>query len=110
VSYLFSYFSTEAETNTETLKINMKTNIVGNRYGPNAERTQKKRMIAGTKEHLGSWLKIQANRYIGFLALARLLDILGSGDGLLRQFSLTRSIIRLARLVMQNDRKTEIPY
>jgi hypothetical protein len=63
-----------------------------------------------TKEHLGSWLKIQANRYIGFLALARLLDILGSGDGLLRQFSLTRSIIRLARLVMQNDRKTEIPY
>jgi hypothetical protein len=53
VPHLFSYFFAEAETNTETPKTNMKTDIIGSRYGPNTVRRRNMiRMVAETRNSL----------------------------------------------------------
>jgi hypothetical protein len=42
MSYLFSYFYVEAETNRETPEINMKTDSSRNKHGANTAQTRTK--------------------------------------------------------------------
>ena len=43
LSYLFSHFFAEAETNTETPEMNTETNTIGNEHRANTKRTRKQK-------------------------------------------------------------------